>query len=195
VNEPRLLLLGGVPGTLKTSTTHRLAALGGFFAVSSTDDLREALLLSSSDPFLAGTSHTRYELLGEYTPERLFEGFKRQALCLQPAVTALLARARLRGCDTVVEGVHVLPSLYEQEEVLTVLLVERDFERLQHRLEDKFPTRPELRARFDERKLLELLELQAWLEQDALRVGATVWETADAEGNARELAALSEWLR
>jgi 2-phosphoglycerate kinase len=191
----RLLLLGGIPGTLKTSTALRLAADGDFFAAVSTDDLREALRQRSDDPFLAGTSHTRFELLGEYTPARLFEGFKRQAVLLQPSVEAVLRRAQERGCSSIVEGVHILPSLYRDADLPQVVLVERDRERLKSRLLGKFPTRPGLRARFDEPKLDQLLELQASLELDARRCGVTVWETASVETNAKGLASLAEWLR
>ena len=193
--RPRTVLLGGVPGVLKTSTAIRLAATGGFHALTSTDDLREALRLSSPDPFLEGVSHTRYELLGEYTPERLFQGFRRQAELLCPAVRAVVSRAQARGCDCVVEDVHLLPSLYADLDALLVVLVERDFERLQRRLEAKFPDRPALAARFDEQKLTQLLELQMRIERDARQQGATVWETTDAEGNSRSLQSLSWWLR
>lgn len=182
-----LVLIGGVPGTLKTSTAVALAARTTS-AVAGTDELREVLRLYEPDLFLAGTTHTRWQLLGDYTPAHLVEGHRRQATVLRPAVLQVIAKRQVRGEPLVVEGVHLIPSLYS--EGLRVLLVDHDPRRLRRRLEEKFPLRPDLAARWHEAKVAQLLELQEALVIDAHAEDALVLESESIASNVAAILAV-----
>lgn len=189
MSRPTLVLIGGVPGTLKTSTAVALAASSAS-AVAGTDELREVLRLYDADPFLAGTTHTRWQLLGDYTQARLIEGHRRQALALQPAVSQVIAKRQARGEALVVEGVHLLPSLYAEAPGRRVLLVDHDAERLRQRLEAKFPLRPDLAARWQEDKVAQLLDLQEALVADAQAEGVLVLESESVAVNVATILSL-----
>jgi 2-phosphoglycerate kinase len=117
--EPLIVLIGGAPGTGKSTLAAELAYRLGIRRLVSSDAIREALrsLVSSQlSPGLHQSSFTawRTELLpGEdETPgrKRVIRGYQAQAQQLSSALTAIIKRCIDEAISLVIEGVHLLPG-------------------------------------------------------------------------------------
>ena len=117
--EPLIVLIGGAPGTGKSTLAAELAYRLGIRRLVSSDVIREALrsLVSAQlSPGLHQSSFTawRTELLpGEdETPgrKRVIRGYQAQAQQLSSALTAIIKRCIDEAISLVIEGVHLLPG-------------------------------------------------------------------------------------
>jgi 2-phosphoglycerate kinase len=109
VSAPPVYLIGGANGTGKTHLAVRLAAAQGLDHTLGTGFVREIVRTTTTpddDPILF-----EYSFGGRDPVETL----RAQAIRLHTAVRACIARARAEGTSLVVEGTHLLPSLYAHD--------------------------------------------------------------------------------
>lgn len=114
VEKPVVVFIGGPTGSGKSSTSIILADLLGIRNYISTDTIR--LLLSmqdNQDPILNYFSHECWKWAGKYTEKNLVDGFKMQAEQIKPSLKGLLDSAQRHHMNTVIEGIHLLPSVVE----------------------------------------------------------------------------------
>jgi 2-phosphoglycerate kinase len=109
VSAPPIYLIGGANGTGKTHFAVRLAAAQGLDHTLGTGFVREIVRATTTpdhDPVLFELS------FGGRDP---VETLRAQATRLHAAVRACITRARAEGTSLVVEGTHLLPSLYAHD--------------------------------------------------------------------------------
>lgn len=120
LDKPLIVLIGGAPGTGKSTLAAELGYRLGIRRLVSSDAIREALrsLVSSQlSPGLHASSYTawRTELLpGEDEApgrKRVIRGYQSQAQQLSAALTAIIKRSIAESTSLVIEGVHLLPGL------------------------------------------------------------------------------------
>ena len=132
--KPLIVLIGGAPGTGKSTLAAELAYRLGIRRLVSSDAIREALR-SLVSPQLSPRLHQssfmawRTELLpGEdETPgrKRVIRGYQAQAHQLSAALMAIVTRSKDEVISLVIEGVHLLPGILpiETKDALIVPLV------------------------------------------------------------------------
>src|ERR1035437_435864 len=108
--HPLEVLIGGVPGTLKTTTAVLLGSRLDLPVVG-TDQMRAVQRVYDDSPFLLGTTHTRWELLGT-EEENLTTGVLLQSELVRTAVLEVEGENLSRAQGQIIEGVHLIPQLY-----------------------------------------------------------------------------------
>ena len=121
-DRPLLVLLGGVPGTGKSTVATELATGLGIVRTQSTDMLREVMrslipervspLLHTSS-FAAGGAVDSADIYAVKDEENLLYGFQRQAELVEVACQAVLQRALNERVSMILEGVHIRPTLLQ----------------------------------------------------------------------------------
>ncbi len=118
--EPIFILLGGGTGVGTTSVAAELGYMLGIPRVIGTDTIREILRKTISKEFQP-TLHDSTYVAGEHMHKRLFGGvdldilgFEEQTESVCVGVKALLERGIKENKSMIIEGVHLLPSLIEE---------------------------------------------------------------------------------
>ena len=128
--KPMLILICGMPGTRKSSTAVRLASLLEFAVVVNIDEVRDIMQLYDKRPAIQGKSHDRWKLFGSLNDKNFFRGFTAHSRTLKQGVMAVINKNISIGENIIIEGVHLLPSLYKNiryVEKIHVLLTAKDF--------------------------------------------------------------------
>jgi len=111
--KPILILICGMPVARKSSTAIELASKLNWQIVVGTDEIREIMRKYDRDPFLQGVSHDRWKLLGRKTDKNFILGFLKHCQVIKKGVDTVLEESARNGKNLIIEGVHLLPSLYE----------------------------------------------------------------------------------
>ena len=122
-NTPLIILIGGVPGSGKSTIATELATQLSIIRTQSTDMLREvmrSLLPKRISPALHESSFTAGKTMhsaGFYKanqPDALESGFNAQSDLVSLACRAVLNRAISERVSMILEGVHIRPNLYNK---------------------------------------------------------------------------------
>jgi 2-phosphoglycerate kinase len=131
---PLVILLGGAPGTGKTTIANLLMAELGLSHHLSTGFIRASVspLLSEADArILQHHTYDAYQALNSADAAAistgdddalLLEGVIRQSMLLKPSVESCIIRARREGIGMVLEGSHFLPGVLESSTLEASLL-------------------------------------------------------------------------
>lgn len=121
-DQPLLVLLGGVPGSGKSTVATELATALGIVRTQSTDMLREVMRIlipkrvapklhtSSFNTNKAAASTDMYEIKDT---DNLLYSFQHQSELVEVACQAVLQRALNERVSMILEGVHIRPTLLQ----------------------------------------------------------------------------------
>ena len=144
-NKPLIILIGGAPGSGKSTVATELANRLAVIRTQSTDMLREvmrSLIPKRVSPSLHTSSFNAGKLLHRSAfyqaneTDALISGFQMQSDMVSVACEAVLRRAISEGVSMILEGVHMRPKLFQKMAksdaiVVPVVLSVLDRQRLQ----------------------------------------------------------------
>ena len=163
--EPKVILLGGAPGTGKTTLGNLLVRELGLDHHLSTGFIRASVrpLLAEPEQRLLGMHAFD---VGEALPElsadgtsRVFQGVLHQAIMLKPSIESCVQRAVREGMGLVIEGSHMIPGVLDPEELGATLLCVLDVTDREV-LHSRALSAAHVHRKLDEAQLARLLQLQ-----------------------------------
>jgi 2-phosphoglycerate kinase len=191
LDQPLLVMIGGVTGVGKSTVATQLAGQLGITRVIATDQLRQVVRAFFSHDFMPSVHYSSFDVATGVSAYRDDEsgtvaGFLRQAHDLAPGIDAVVQRAVSEGTPLVMEGVHLLPevpdpALRRQAIDVHVLLVSRD----EHEHRAHFHVRGAQTPRAPGRYLEafdRIRVLQAYLIERAERDGIPIIDEPGIEG-------------
>ena len=200
---PLVLLIGGTPGSGKSTVAAELAYRLNIPRIQSTDMMREIIrsyLTPQVAPALQYSSFEAWRGLpsprNEQAPveeNRLIEGYLAQVSTMRPALQAAIERAVQEGEHLILEGVHVLPTeldlapIRERAIVISLMLSTIEKDMLRARLRRRGSEAGERHAMRYLDHLDEIWELQSFLVREAETAEITVLPTGDIETTTGEI--------
>ncbi len=121
LGHPIIVLLGGAPGVGKSSVAGAIGARLRIPSVIPTDAVRQVmrqLVSPSLVPILHVSSFEAHQALRAPVPsdhDPVIVGFQQQAEMVAGGIRGLVDRAISEGTGLVVEGVHLVPGLFDDE--------------------------------------------------------------------------------
>ena len=193
---PIIVFIGGATGTGKSTVATELAYRFGVTRVTSTDFVRQTMRAFFSNDFMPAIHQSSFEA-GDVYPDAddpLEFGFLQQARNVLVGVRASSERALEEGWSLVLEGVHLVPGMFELPRpdlavsVFVVLSISDEEEHARHfHYRDEDSERPE--SRYLER-FADIRRVQELVVGRARRAGVPVIENEGAEKAARTVADL-----
>lgn len=118
LEQPLLVLIGGVTGVGKSTVATQLAGRLGITRVIATDQLRQVVRAFFSHDFMPAVHHSSFDVAKALSilpddDSGTIAGFLRQANDLAPGIDALVQRAIAERTALVLEGIHLLPEIPE----------------------------------------------------------------------------------
>ncbi len=114
--KPLIIMLTGSDGVGKSRVGIELAKKLNITSQIGTDVIREIMRACLSKE-LCEWIHTSAILLSDYAPpsceNRHIFGFEKQSQLVRPAVEAAIHRATVERRDMILDGVHLIPGLFE----------------------------------------------------------------------------------
>ena len=177
--EPKVILLGGAPGTGKTTLGNLLVRKLGLDHHLSTGFIRASVrpLLPEPEQRLLGMHAFD---VGEALPERslngtsrVFQGVLHQATMLKPSIESCVRRAVREGMGLVIEGSHMIPGVLDPTELGATLLCVLDVTD-RETLRSRALSTAHVHRKLDEEQLTRLFQLQEDLVDRAHALGVPV---------------------
>lgn len=117
ISKPRIILIGGPAGAGKSTLALELAYKMKIKQIVDLDTVREVLRgehNKTNDPYLFSSSYEAWKLEGSEDSESIIRAFEKYSLSLKKAVDRIIERVDVLGKDTIIEGVHIVPSFYKK---------------------------------------------------------------------------------
>lgn len=188
--KPILILICGMPGTRKSSTAVMLGGLLGFSSVIGMDEVRDIMQVYDKNSVIQSKSHYCWEFFGKMTKSNFYKGYLLHSRALKKGSIAAIKKNLSIGENTIVEGVHLAPSLYKNirgARIHHFLLVAKDHGHHQKLLNKKFERRHGIQKPWDKTKVLKVELIQDYLTQDARKNNSTIIVGATPEKNCRKI--------
>ena len=143
MKQPAIILLGGVPGTGKTTIANALVGSYGLTHHISTGFIRASIshfLSNKEASLLRHHSYDAFEAITGPIPEgrsRLLEGAIQQAILLKPSIESCIRRSTREGIGVVFEGSHFIPGTIDPRLVganMMFILGVKDIDELRRRV-------------------------------------------------------------
>lgn len=197
--KPIILLLGGTSGVGKSSLAIEVARRLSIARVLSTDAIRDVMRVMISDELVPTLHVSSFEahqrLVTAVAPglDPIVEGFLDQSRTVAVGVRAVIERAIVEGMNTVIDGVSLVPGLYdlagwqERAHVILMLAADADPESLREHILTRAHGRG---ARTSERYLrsfAEIVRIQEALLERARTFGVEVIDVRDLEDAVRHV--------
>jgi 2-phosphoglycerate kinase len=198
-DRPLILLLGGTSGVGKSSLAVEVARRLSIGRVLSTDSIRDVMRVMLSDdlvPTLHVSSfeaHTR--LISEVREglDPVIEGFHEQSRTVLVGVRAVIERAIAEGTSTVLDGVSLVPGLFDVSEwrdrahIFFLLAADEDRESLHGHLVARASGRGTRATERYVRNFQEIFTIQEDLLERAETASVPVVDVQDLHGAARKV--------
>lgn len=184
--KPVLILICGMPGTRKSSTAVRLGGLLGFSVVVNIDEVRDIMTIYDKRPIIRGESHNRWRLFGSLNDKNFLKGFLGHSRALKKGVSAIIKKNLFIGENIIIEGVHLIPSLYKDihgAKKFHILLITKNFTHHKKLLGYKFGRRHNIQKPWDKEKVRHIERIQNILIEDARRNNLFVLESTNPAKN------------
>ena len=197
--KPLILLLGGTSGVGKSSLAIEVARRLSIARVLSTDAIRDVMRVMISDDLVPTLHVSSFEahkrLVTAVAPglDPIIEGFLDQSRTVAVGVRAVIERAIIEGTNTVIDGVSLVPGLYDlagwrdRAHVVLLLAADQDPESLRAHIVARSHGRG---ARASERYLgsfEEIVRIQEALLERAQSFGVEVIDVQDLEDAVRHV--------
>lgn len=190
--QPLILLVGGPPGSGKSTVASALAYLFEITHTQSTDMMREIIrcylaphvvpaLGYSSFEAWRGLPDVELESGRRQTDNPVIAGFLSQAATVRVALEATIDRALKEHRDIIVDGVHVLPSQMNLDEarehavVVPVVVAVTTIEKLGQRLRGRSREQPNRNSSRDKEDLEAIWDIQTFMLDQAQRSNVPVF--------------------
>lgn len=130
-SQPYALLVGGASGAGKSTVAFEVARRCGIVHIVATDAVRRALRVVHARELSRPIHFESFDVPGDDAARQLLSGFAQQAGDVVAAARAMLDQAAIERWPTLLEGVHLLPGVWEEVElpVAQVVLAVADEER------------------------------------------------------------------
>ncbi len=200
-DRPLILLVGGAPGSGKSTIASQLAHMLEIPRSQSTDMLREVMRTMVPRrllPVLHSSSFNAWEqmpVVHEQPPDdRMIAGYLMQTELLSVACEAVFQRALSERISVVVEGVHVHPSMLEvlssapgEAIVVPIMLAVLKPAELKRRIGGRGREVPERRAKRYLDAFDMIWRLQSYLLSEADRAGIPIIANDDKERTVQQI--------
>lgn len=143
MNQPKIVLIGGIPGVGKTSIAGEIAKALDIDIVLSGDYLREFIRPFGDYAKFSVMSRSVYDAwtsFGERNRENIVSGFLAQSEIMNAGISAIIRRAVGNGEDMVIEQLHFVPSQLGRElinQILPIYLYIHDIDIHRDRLRER----------------------------------------------------------
>lgn len=192
--RPLILLIGGVSGSGKSTIATELAHRLGIVRTQSTDMLREVMRMLIPERLLPDLHRSSFD--PAQTPAEnadddplagVIECYQRQLELLAVPCEAVITRAIRERVSLIIEGVHVHPGLAERLNpcgdavLVSIMLGVLKPEELRARLSGRRHDAPARNTRTDVSNFQRIWYLQAYLLNEADRIGTPILINDDQE--------------
>lgn len=199
---PLLLLIGGAPGSGKSTIATSLASRLDIFRTQSTDMLREIMRMMTPDrllPVLHRSSFDAWRALPQddrqtSAEDRVVQGYRAQTDLLAVSCEAVAQRAVRERVSMVLEGVHINPTVirrlqevYGDVIVVPVMLAIRKQELLRKRFSGRGGLTPQRRAERYLKNFDAIWQVQSYLLSEADRAQIPIVVNEDREETISEI--------
>ena len=199
--RPVVILLGGTSGVGKSTLALEVARRLSIGRVLSTDSIRDVMRVMVSDdlvPTLHVSSFEAHSRLMTELREGLdpvIEGFLEQSRTIAVGIRAVIERAVMEGTSTVLDGVSLVPGLFDLEDwsdrahVFALLAADVDRESLHGHLIARAHGKGARASERYVRNFKEIFRIQEELLERASSFGIPVVDVQDAELAAQQVVA------
>ena len=184
--KPVMIFICGMPGTRKSSTAVRLGGLLGFSVVVNMDEVRDIMTIYDKRSIIQGKSHDRWKLFGDLNNKNFYKGFIGHSRALKKGAMAIIKKNLSIGENIIIEGVHLMPSLYKNisgVKKIHILLTARKFNHHQKLLGYKFGRRHNIQRPWDNDKVRHVEQIQELLAKDAEKNNVLILESINPTKN------------
>lgn len=185
-----LIFICGMPGTRKSSTAVMLGGFLGFSSVIGMDEVRDIMKVYDKNPIVQSKSHYCWQIFGKLNKANFYKGYLIHSRALKKGSMAAIKKNVSVGENTIIEGVHLAPSLYKNvrgARVFHFLLIAKNHVHHESLLRKKFERRHGVQKPWSEAKVAKVELLQDYLVQDARKNSSAIILSETPENNCRKI--------